>query len=160
MSLLYRSPLDNGLKQTCDELGVTTIAYSPLALGLLTGKYSATKYPTGPRKKLAQKLWEGDNAEAADELFSTMRTVASAHGDAPLSQVALNWCIAKGACVIPGARSLKQLKQNLGATEWQLSKAELTKLDGASSKLPPLVPPDASPFPKKDKDTGMVMFDS
>lgn len=39
MSLLYRSPLDNGLKSTCDELGVQTIAYSPLALGLLTGKY-------------------------------------------------------------------------------------------------------------------------
>ena len=43
MSLLYRSPLDNGLKETCDELGVQTIAYSPLALGLLTGKYSSTK---------------------------------------------------------------------------------------------------------------------
>lgn len=89
-----------------------------------------------------------------------MREVAAAHGDAPLSQVALNWCIAQGACVIPGARSLTQLKQNLGATEWQLTSAETKKLDDVSSKLPPLVSPDESPFPKKDKDTGLVMFDS
>ena len=40
MSLLYRCPLENGLKSTCDELGVGTISYSPLALGLLTGAIS------------------------------------------------------------------------------------------------------------------------
>lgn len=160
MSLLYRGPLDNGLKDTCDELGVQTIAYSPLALGLLTGKYDPTHYPKGPRKKLAERLFV-ENGPAAERLFESMRSIARKRGgEVPLSQVALNWCIAKNTCVIPGARSMKQVKQNLGALEWKLSSDEVALLDEASLALPPLVPPEASPFPKKDTGTGMIMFDS
>ena len=62
--------------------------------------------------------------------------------------------------MIPGARTLKQVKQNLGALDWELSKAEVQALDAAAAPLPPLVPPEKAPFPKQDKDTGLVMFDS
>ena len=170
LSLLYRCPLENGLKATCDELGVQTIAYSPLGLGLLTGKYDETKYPSGPRGKLAEALFgPKGNPEAAKKLFATMREVADAHsssgggdssGSRPLSQVALNWAIAKGTTVIPGARTLRQAQQNLGTLDWKLSGAEVAALDAAAAPLPPLVPPDQAPFPKVDKDTGLVMFDS
>ena len=130
------------------------------------GKYDAERLPSGPRGKLAKELF-GQQPEAAARLFATMNDVAAAHGSggsggssASLSQVALNWAIAKGATVIPGARTLKQAKQNLAALDWKLSKNEVAALDAAAAPLPPLVPPEKAPFPKADKDTGMIMFDS
>lgn len=159
MSLLYREPLNNGLKDTCDELGVKVISYSPLGLGLLTGKYSADSLPKGPRKVLAQSLFNGPNAESAQLLLDEMSTVAQAH-DATYSQVAINWAIAKGTTPIPGARTLSQVQKNLNSLSWSMSQDEVAALDSAAKSLPPLTAPDASPFPKVDKDTGLVMFDS
>ena len=46
-----------------------------------------------------------------------------------IAQVALNWCIAKGTIPIPGAKSVEQAKQNLGAIAWQLSPSEIAELD-------------------------------
>ena len=89
-----------------------------------------------------------------------MKSIASGHADASVSQVALNWARAKGTIPIPGARNLKQAKQNIGALSWSLSDDELKALDDAASKIPSIVAPDASPFPKKDKNTGLIMFDS
>ena len=74
--------------------------------------------------------------------------------------MALNWCIAKGTTPIPGARTLNQVKQNLGALTWGLGPDEENALDTAAAALPPLLPPDKAQFPKVDKDTGLVMFDS
>ena len=76
------------------------------------------------------------------------------------AQVALNWIRAKGAIPIPGARNLRQATQNVGALDWALGSAELAALDRAAAPLEPLLPPDASPFPKKDLFTGMELFDS
>ena len=50
MSLLYRWPEQNGLLKACDDLGVKVLSYSPLGLGMLTGKYTLEKPPQGPRK--------------------------------------------------------------------------------------------------------------
>jgi aryl-alcohol dehydrogenase-like predicted oxidoreductase len=52
-SLLHRAPEVDGVLDTCRELGITLIAYSPLAMGALTGKYSASSKPTGLRKYIA-----------------------------------------------------------------------------------------------------------
>jgi aryl-alcohol dehydrogenase-like predicted oxidoreductase len=49
-SLLYRQPEVNGVLDACRELGVTLIAYQPLASGALTGKYAAGARPTGMRR--------------------------------------------------------------------------------------------------------------
>jgi len=46
-SLIHRTP-EKGVAQACDELGVKILAYSPLAQGILTGRYSASNLPTGP----------------------------------------------------------------------------------------------------------------
>ncbi|KAK2978030.1 hypothetical protein RJ640_028712 [Escallonia rubra] len=51
-SLIYRLPEENGVKAACDELGVTLIAYSPIAQGALTGKYTPENPPTGPRGQI------------------------------------------------------------------------------------------------------------
>lgn len=131
MSLLYRWPIDNGLLDACKELDVKVLSYSPLALGFLVGKYNKDNLPNGPRSKIGKQLFEDD---AFDNLQVIMKDIAAKH-DAVPSQVALNWCIAKGTIPIPGARTLKQAKQNLATLDWTLSAEEEKMLDEASSKV-------------------------
>ena len=80
---------------------------------------------------------------------SSTRRLSSC-GGATLSQVAINWCVAKGTTPIPGARNLRQLKANLGALSW--------RLDAASAAVQPFA--KANPFPAKDVGSGLRMFDS
>jgi pyridoxine 4-dehydrogenase len=52
-----------------------------------------------------------------------------------MSQVAINWCISKGTIPIPGAKSLKQAQENIGALGWFLSDAEVVELDNAADRV-------------------------
>ncbi|CAK9001377.1 unnamed protein product [Durusdinium trenchii] len=107
-SLLYRYPELNGMKATCDELGVKILAYSPLALGALTGKWS-DQAPSGPRGAIAEKLMKDDQWQG---LLDAMKDVAGQHGpETTLSQVAIAWCIAKGTTPIPGVRNVRQAEE-------------------------------------------------
>lgn len=159
LSLLYRYPLENGLMDTCRELDVDVLAYSPLALGYLTGKYdSLQNLPSGPRQSLGKQLFQ---TQDFTNLIALMKEIASRHNDnATVSQVALNWTRAKQSIPIPGARTLKQVKQNYAALEWTLTPEEIQQLDQASAKVTNFVQPDKSPFAKQDINTGMKMFDS
>ena len=196
MSLIYRPALTTGLKDVCDELGVQTIAYSPLGLGLLTGKYGRGVYPKGPRKKLAEELFKNPDCDklfdvmkgkclANDDMISKQYILALSlstfcsrlnpsrsppftlyskevglnHDSASLSQVAINWAIAKSSTAIPGARNLSQAKSNLAALDWKMEEGEVRALDKAAEGMRPVVDPEKSPFPKFDKDTGLRMFD-
>lgn len=157
MSLLYRWPLENGLLQACNDLGVKVLSYSPLALGMLTGKYTPDKPPNGPRKKLYEQLITTPDYE---NLLATMQDVAAKHQNASKAQVALNWARAKGTVPIPGARTVKQIASNNAALDWNLSKDEEARLDRAAAQVTTFLKPEANPFPKNDKDTGLIMFDS
>lgn len=160
LSLLYKYPEENGLLEVCNELGVKVLSYSPLALGFLTGKYDKETRPSGPREAIAKTLFDGDEGQSFSDLIRVMKDVSENHGGAPLSQVAINWTRAKGTIPIPGARTLKQATQNIGALDWTLSEAETRALDLASSKVPAYITPDKSPFPKEDINTKLKMFDS
>ena len=76
-----------------------------------------------------------------------------------MAQVAINWCRAKGTIPIPGARTVTQVQSNYAALSWTLTPAEIAVLDAASANYS-YIDPTASPFPKQDKDTGLIMFDS
>lgn len=156
MSLLYRWPIENGLLDACEELDVKVLSYSPLALGFLTGKYNKEKLPSGPRSKIGEQLFQDG---AYEELLKVMGDIAEKH-DGTKSQVALNWAIAKGTIPIPGARNIRQAEQNLGALDWSLSGDEERLLDEVSSKVTGFLTPDKNPFPRKDVNTGLIMYDS
>lgn len=156
MSLLYRWPIENGLLDVCKELDVKVLSYSPLALGFLTGKYNKSNHPSGPRSKIAEQLFKDD---AFEQLMTTMTEISKRH-NASASQVALNWAISKGTIPIPGARNLKQVGQNLSCLDWSLSPDEMKSLDEASSKVTGFITPDKNPFPRKDINTGLKMYDS
>ena len=142
---------------TCKELGVQVLSYSPLGLGMLTGKYNKDNLPKGPRNILFRNLQTTPDYQ---NLLTTMDQVAAKHKDATKAQVAINWAINKGSVPIPGARTVSQVQKNYAALDWKLSKADEKMLDKAAAKVTTFTKPEASPFPKKDKDTGLVMFDS
>lgn len=127
-SLLARGPERNGLLQLCRDHKITVIAYSPLAQGLLTGKYSRQQ----PPRDLARWLNSASKLGRLAPLLAEMQRIATLHGDKPVSQVALNWCVAKGTLAIPGAKNAKQAELNAGALSWSLSEEEVERLDALS----------------------------
>ena len=130
-SLLSTYPLNElGLKEICDELGIKIIAYSPLTLGLLTGKYQeGDKLPKGPRRFLFKKL-----LPQIKPLLQCLQEIADSHYKT-IAQVALNWCICKGTIPIPGAKTPSQALENLGALGWRLNDGEVTELETIALNL-------------------------
>jgi aryl-alcohol dehydrogenase-like predicted oxidoreductase len=123
-SLLRRRVERNGVLTTCRELGVQVIAYSPLAMGLLGGRYSTAHPPPTMRR-----LRAGRRLRRATQVVPTLREIGAAHGDRTPAQVALNWLIYHGAVPIPGAKSEQQVRANAGALGWQLTADEIARLD-------------------------------
>lgn len=130
-SLLSTAPVTElGVKAVCDELGIRLIAYSPLALGLLTGKYRpGSPFPSGLRSRLFRQM-----VPAIAPLLACLDAIATERYKT-VAQVALNWCICKGAIPIPGAKNLKQAADNVRATGWRLDAGEVAELDRVVAKL-------------------------
>jgi aryl-alcohol dehydrogenase-like predicted oxidoreductase len=128
-SLLNRAAEKNGLLSRCNELGIRLIAYSPLEMGLLTGKYSPATPPPGSRSVRYASL-----LPKIGPLLKLITEIGQDHGGKSNAQVALNWVICKGALPIPGAKNADQALQNAGALRWRLTDAEVGKLDEQSDK--------------------------
>ncbi|KAB1205146.1 Pyridoxal reductase, chloroplastic [Morella rubra] len=118
------------IKNICDSLGIRLIAYSPLGLGMLTGKYSSSELPRGPRALLFRQILPG-----LEPLLRSLREIAQRRLKT-VPQVAINWCICKGTIPIPGAKTVKQAEENLGALGWRLSSDELLQLENAARESP------------------------
>ena len=127
-SLLNRAIERDGTLETARERGVRIIAYSPLARGLLTGKYSVDKPPPGLRRMVSRHTWE-----KLPRLLEHMRRIGEAHGGRSPAQVALNWTICKGTLPIPGAKNAQQVGYNAGAGGWRLTAEEVAELDRLSA---------------------------
>ena len=52
-----------------------------------------------------------------------------------MAQVAINWCMAKGTIPIPGAKTLEQAQQNIGALGWRLGEGAIAELDKAAASV-------------------------
>lgn len=128
-SLITRQIESNGIFDTAGRLGVTILAYSPLAQGLLTGKYTpdSSEKPTGARRLDTRFSKEG--LQKIAPIISLMREFGEKH-DRTIAQVALNWLIAQGNVVaIAGAKTAAQVRQNAGALGWKLSDDEIAQLE-------------------------------
>jgi aryl-alcohol dehydrogenase-like predicted oxidoreductase len=128
-SLLNREVEKNGTAARCKELGIRLIAYSPLEKGLLTGKYSTENPPPGVRGSQYAGL-----LNKLPPLIAALTEIGHAHGGKTVSQVSLNWLICKGALPIPGAKNAAQAEDNAGGAGWQLTEAEIARLDEASDR--------------------------
>ena len=130
-SLLDRKPETSGLLKVCGELGVTIIAYSPIAKGILTGKYTPNNIPPGRRSR----RYNREYLTKVQPLIGLMKEIGQAHAGKTPTQVALNWVMCKGAVPIPGAKNLRQAQENFGALGWKLSEAEVAALEKASAQV-------------------------
>jgi aryl-alcohol dehydrogenase-like predicted oxidoreductase len=131
-SLLTRQIETNGIFDTARQLGVAILAYSPLAQGLLTGKYTtdSSETPSGARR--IDRRFSKDGLKKIEPVISLLRQLGEKHGRTP-GQVALNWLIAQGNVVaIAGAKTAEQVRQNAGALGWKLSDDEIAQLEQVS----------------------------
>lgn len=138
-SLLDRRIESNGVLAACKELGITLIAYSPLAQGLLSGKFhddpSLIRKSPGPRKHLP--AFRAKGLERSRPLIEELRKIAAAHGATP-SQVALNWLAnfhGDTVVVIPGATKRRHAEENVGSMGFTLSQDELHRIDELSQQF-------------------------
>jgi aryl-alcohol dehydrogenase-like predicted oxidoreductase len=129
-SLLRRRPERNRVLARCKELGIRLIAYSPLEMGLLTGKYGQARLPPGNRA-----LRYANVVGRLDPLLKVLTEIGQDHGGKSNAQVALNWVMAKGALPIPGAKNSEQALENAGAQGWSLAEEEVAALDAASEGI-------------------------
>ncbi len=129
-SLLNRKVEKNGLLARCKELGVRLIAYSPLEMGMLTGKYTPENPPVGTRNAQYSGILKN-----IQPLLKGMTEIGQDHGGKSNAQVALNWLICKDTLPIPGAKNAAQALQNAGALGWRLSEDQVAKLDEMSDEV-------------------------
>lgn len=124
-SLLARQIEQNGVLEIARRLGITILAYSPLAQGLLTGKYTPATYtpPQGARR--LDPRFSKDGLEKLAPKVALLTEIGDRYQRTP-AQVALNWLIAQGNVIpIPGAKNAKQVEQNAGALGWSMTADEL-----------------------------------
>jgi aryl-alcohol dehydrogenase-like predicted oxidoreductase len=135
-SLIVRST-EWELLPLCKEEGLGFLAWSPIAGGWLTGKYLRNQSPP-PNSRVGRKdRWDDQPEQRESELtwrvIDNLIEIGKNRGKTP-AQIALNWILQQPGitALILGARSLEQLKENLGCTGWQLSEEEMNKLKKAS----------------------------
>ena len=126
--LLNRKIEKNGLLKHCQEMDVKIISYSPLAQGVLTGKYTAENPIRGFRGRKYNRKY----LDQVKPLIQLMKKIGMDHDGKTIAQVALNWCICKGTLPIPGAKNAQQARQNAGAIGWRLSPEDISLLDETS----------------------------
>ena len=115
---------------------VPLLAFSPLAAGMLSGKYQGGAIPEGSRMSLVENLG-GRKTERAFEAVDAYLAIARKHGLDP-TQMALAWCKTRPfmGSIIFGATSLDQLETCLGAVELELSEDVLSDIDAAHRAHP------------------------
>jgi aryl-alcohol dehydrogenase-like predicted oxidoreductase len=128
-SLLHRKIESNNIRQTAQDLGVTILAYSPLAQGLLTGKYTPENIerPDGARK--IDPRFTAKGLDKIKPVLDLLLQLGEKYQKTP-AQIALNWLIAQNNVIpIPGAKNAKQSQENAGAADWRLGEEDITQLD-------------------------------
>ncbi len=142
-SLVNRGP-ERDLIPYAEAKGRIVMAYSPLAQGLLSGRYHEGNLPTN-RVRLANPLFLPQNLELASGLIATLQAIADAHKATP-AQIALAWSIHSPAVVaIPGASTVAQLESNVAAADIELSEEEYKALVAASDRFHPMTGLSAMP---------------
>ncbi len=120
------------------DQNIGTMVWSPLGWGRLTGKI-ARNTPLPKESRLHETADKGPQVddEYLYKVVDVLQEVASEIGKT-VPQIALNWLLTRPTVsnVVIGARNIEQLKQNLGAIGWQLSAAQIARLDQASAVTP------------------------
>jgi aryl-alcohol dehydrogenase-like predicted oxidoreductase len=135
-SLWWRAPETNGILEACDELGIGFVPYSPLGKGFLTGAMSkaTTLQESDFRKNIPR--FQPEAMEKNQAFVDLLSRVADEKGKTP-AQIALAWLLAQRPTIvpIPGTTKLHRLEENIGASEIELTEADLQAIADAASQI-------------------------
>lgn len=134
--MMYRDY--ESLFPTLEELGISFIAFSPMANGFLTAKYDETsRFEKGTDYRNSMPQFQSDAIKKNQELLDLLRKT-SAEKNATPAQISLAWMMCKKPYIIPipGTRKLERLYENAGASDIRLSEQEVLALDAALDKMP------------------------
>lgn len=136
-SMWTRGPETNGILETCEELGIGLVPYSPLGKGFLTGAMSAsTELAQGDFRAILPRFTPEAMAKN-QALVDLLKQVADSKGATP-AQIALAWLLAQRPWIvpIPGTTKLHRMEENVAAADVELSAAELADLQAAADAIP------------------------
>lgn len=127
---LWSRDLEGDIVDTCRELGIGLVPYSPLGRGFLTGAITSPDDFTDDDYRRHSPRFQGEAFQRNLELVETVRELAAARG-ATAGQIALAWALARGDDVvpIPGTKRRRYLEENVAALDVTLTAAELELLD-------------------------------
>ena len=132
-SLLSRG-IEDGILDTCRELGIGITAYGVLSRGLISGHFSKGGIGQGDFRSMSPRFQAG-NIDANLKLVEALTAIAEAKG-VSVAQIAIAWVMAQGSDIVPliGARRRVQLKEALGALDVRLDAADLDAIERAVPK--------------------------
>jgi aryl-alcohol dehydrogenase-like predicted oxidoreductase len=136
-SLMERSPERNGVLQACETLGIGFVPWGPVGMGYLPGKMDGrTKLAATSDLRTGFDRFSPENLEANLPIIDLLRTFAERKNATP-TQIALAWLLAQTPWIvpIPGTRNPDHLSENLGATNVELTPADLREIEAAISKI-------------------------
>ncbi len=119
-----------------EAYGMSIIAWSPLAKGALTGKYTPENIPKFNDVRDGSAIFHPQNFSQVYEVVKLLRSIGEKYKKTP-AQVALNWLLmsSESVIVIPGAKSPEQVEENAGAADWRMSFEDWLTLEEASAKV-------------------------
>jgi aryl-alcohol dehydrogenase-like predicted oxidoreductase len=128
-SLWSREP-EGAVLDTCRELDIAFVPYSPLGRGFLTGQIKQFEDLAGDDYRRFTPRFQGENFTRNLQLVSHVQTLSARKGCTP-AQLALAWVLAQGEFLfpIPGTKTVKYLEENAGAVQIQLTATELKEID-------------------------------
>jgi aryl-alcohol dehydrogenase-like predicted oxidoreductase len=135
---LWTRDIEEDILQTCRELGVGFVAYSPLGRGFLSGRINSLEDLSPDDWRRHSPRFQGENLEKNRRLLQSLNRIAMKREKTP-AQIALSWVLAQGEDIvpIPGTKRIKYLKENAAAVDLQLEPGEIDELGRA-------FPPDAA----------------
>lgn len=128
-SLWSRDP-ENGVLQTCRELGIGFVAYSPLGRGFISGRFKRFEDLSEGDQRRNWPRFQGENFQKNLDLAKKVEEVAREKG-CTSSQLALAWVLAQGEDIvpIPGTKHKNYLEDNVGAINVKLTSEDLRRLE-------------------------------
>ena len=127
-SLFWRQ-VETGAMPYCVDNEISILAYSPMAQGLLTGKFGPDHTFEAGDHRARNRLFQPEHYGRVQQALDRMRPIARRH-DCTLGQLALAWVMAQPNCfAIAGARNAAQVKENAAAADIRLSGDDLKTMD-------------------------------
>jgi aryl-alcohol dehydrogenase-like predicted oxidoreductase len=115
---------------------ISVLAWSPLAKGALSGKYTPENLPKFSDVRSGSAVFHPENFKQIYEVVKILEEIGAKYGKKP-SQVALKWLLmaSEKVIVIPGAKSPEQVEENVGASDWIMGLEDWMRLEEESSKI-------------------------